>query len=148
MGTVLHSDLGTVLHSCISGFGSVNSPVGHNLEPMPFSEIELRRLQRAIDVFLAKRRPEPAIRPKLDMGVRISGGSVEIFEIRPRWTEPSVKHESPVAKATYVVNRKRWKIFWMRSDLKWHGYTPLPEVATLEEFLRAVDRDEFACFFG
>jgi hypothetical protein len=36
----------------------------------------------------------------------------------------------------------------MRADLKWHGHDPTPEVASVNEFLAVVDKDDDACFFG
>lgn len=115
---------------------------------MALTELERRRCERDLAVFMERRRPPPHIRPKLDLGVRISGQSVEIFGIRPDWRDATVTRESPVAKATFVRSRNRWRVFWMRSDLKWHGYEPNLEVASLEAFLNVVDRDEFCCFFG
>ena len=56
--------------------------------------------------------------------------------------------EHPVAKATFVRSKNRWRIFWMRRDLKWHGYEPNLEVQSLKAFLNVVDRDEYCCFFG
>ena len=41
-----------------------------------------------------------------------------------------------------------WKVYWLRADLRWHRYDPDAEVASLDEFLAIVDRDEYACFFG
>lgn len=82
------------------------------------------------------------------MGYRISGQSVELFEIRPDWQDKTKKTETPVAKATFVRTRNRCKIFWMRSDLKWHGYVPNPEVRSLDAALHVVHRDEYCCFFG
>jgi hypothetical protein len=41
-----------------------------------------------------------------------------------------------------------WKVYWQRADLKWHGYQPVPAVRTIEEFLRLVDEDPYATFFG
>jgi hypothetical protein len=84
----------------------------------------------------------------VDLTHRISRQSVEIIEVWPVFRNPAEKYESPVAKATYVRTRDRWRAFWMRRDLKWHGYPPKPEVATFAEFLALVDRDEYACFFG
>ncbi|MGH6802813.1 MAG: DUF3024 domain-containing protein, partial [Methyloceanibacter sp.] len=102
-----------------------------------------------LDAFIAKRRPPPHIRPKLDFGYRISGHSVEIFEIRPVWRgEPGEKMEHSVAKATFVRTREVWRIFWMRQDLKWHGYEPAAEVGTINAFCRIVDEDKYCCFFG
>ncbi len=115
---------------------------------MAFSEIELRRCEKELAQFMERRRPPVNIRDKFDISHRVIGHSVEIFEIRQHWQDRSKKMESPVAKATYVRTRNHWKVFWMRRDLKWHGYEPNAEVKTLEAFLNIVDRDEYGCFFG
>lgn len=112
------------------------------------TELELKRCEKALTDFMARRRPAPHLRDQLDVGYRINGQSIEIFEIRPDWKDDSVRQEFPVAKATFVRTKGLWKVYWMRADLKWHGYAPKAEVNTLKEFLGAVDRDEHACFFG
>lgn len=70
------------------------------------------------------------------------------MEIRPRWDQPEVILEHAVAKATYVRTVDRWRTFWMRADLKWHGYEPCPEVRALSEFVTVVDEDAYHCFWG
>ena len=114
---------------------------------MAFTDIERKRIERDVATFMARHRSPPHIRPELDFGYRISGHSIESFEIRPQWQNPKDKMEHPVAKATFVRMRNIWRVFWMRRDLKWHGYEPVPEVPSLEAFL-AVGRDEYCCFFG
>ncbi|MDF1537008.1 MAG: DUF3024 domain-containing protein [bacterium] len=101
-----------------------------------------------LNFLFEKRRPPAHIRDKLDIGYRIDGQSVEIFEIRPVWNDPSKKIEPSIAKATYVKSKNQLKVYWMRADLKWHGYQPCPEVKTLDEFLRVVDEDQYGCFWG
>jgi hypothetical protein len=104
--------------------------------------IELARVRRAMDSFMQRRRPPAHIRPSVDFAFRIKDQSVEIFEIRPAWRGPvDEKHESPVAKATYVRSRGVWRVFWQRRDLKWHGYDPTPEVKSVEEFASLVGED-------
>jgi Protein of unknown function (DUF3024) len=76
------------------------------------------------------------------------GQSVEIFEIRASWTGEGKPIEHPIAKATYNKSNRSWKIFWLRADLKWHRYEPLPEVDAIEDFLLIVEEDDNACFFG
>jgi hypothetical protein len=115
---------------------------------MTLSEFETKRAERAVLAFLEKRRPPPHVRLKLDIGYRIAGQSVELFEVRPRWDKPSEKMEHPFAKATYVKTTGTWKVFWRRADLKWHGYEPAPQVGSVEKFLEIVDEDKHACFFG
>ncbi len=109
----------------------------------------MARVQRAMDALMQQRRPPPHVRQKLDLGFRVTGQSVEIFEIRPAWRGPAdEKHESAVAKAAYVRTRGVWQVFWRRSDLKWHGYGPTPEVNSIDEFASLVADDVHACFFG
>jgi hypothetical protein len=113
------------------------------------AEIELAQVRKAMDAFMQRRRPPPHIRAELDLAFRVTGQSVEIFEIRPAWRgPPEEKQESPVAKATYVRARGVWRIFWQRRDLKWHSYEPRPEVKSVEDFASLVAEDAQACFFG
>jgi hypothetical protein len=112
------------------------------------TEFETKKAEKAVLAFLAKRRPPPHIRSKLDISYRISGQSVDIFEIRPRWDRSDEKMEHAVAKATYVKSKEVWNVFWQRADLKWHRYDPTPQVGSLEKFLALVDEDKHACFFG
>ncbi len=103
-----------------------------------------------MDALLKQRRPPSHVRPKLDLGFRVNGQSVEIFEIRPVWRGPAdEKRESAVAKATYVRARGIWRVFWQRRDLRWHGYEPRPpEVNSIDEFAALASEDAHACFFG
>jgi hypothetical protein len=110
--------------------------------------LERRRCERDLDAFLERKRPAPHIRHQLDISYRIAGQSVELFEIRPDWQDAMRKIETPVARATFVRTRNVWRVFWMRRDLKWHGYEPNPQVVSLEAFLNVVDRDDYGCFFG
>jgi hypothetical protein len=66
---------------------------------MALNDLERRRVEKAVGAFIEKRRPAPHIRPKLDFGFRVSGQSVELFEIRPQWDKPEVRRESSFAKA-------------------------------------------------
>ena len=115
---------------------------------MAFDEFTRHRIEKAVGTFIEKRRPPAYIRKDLDLGFSVTGQSLEIFEIRPRWQHSEEIMHSPVAKTTYVKIQDVWKIYWMRQDLKWHGYEPLPEVDTIEEFLAEVDSDPHHCFWG
>lgn len=116
---------------------------------MALSELEVARVSRSVGAFIEQQRPAPHIRPQLDLGFRVKGQSVEIFEIRPVWKGArGEKMECPVAKATFVRTKGRWRVFWRRADLKWHGYEPAPEVESIDDFLFLVRQDAFACFWG
>jgi hypothetical protein len=116
---------------------------------MALSELEMARIRKSVGTYIEQRRPAPHIRPKLDLGFRIQGQSVVIFEVRPVWRGArGKKMEHGVAKATYVRTRDVWRVFWQRADLKWHGYEPAPEVVSIDDFLFLVRQDAFACFWG
>jgi hypothetical protein len=115
---------------------------------MAFDEFTLNRIQKVVGAFVEKRRPPSYMRKELDLGFSVKDQSVEIFEIRPLWQHPEEIIECPVAKATYVKTQELWKVYWMRQDLKWHSYGPLPAVAIIEEFLAEVVSDPHQCFWG
>lgn len=98
--------------------------------------------------YLVTVRPYPEIRHQLDIGYEIQDQSVVLHEIRPVWNNPAIIQNLPYAKATYLKSKNTWKVFWLRSDRKWHSYDPMPIVERLEDFLKIVDEDEYACFKG
>ncbi|MBK9247863.1 MAG: DUF3024 domain-containing protein [Ignavibacteria bacterium] len=102
----------------------------------------------ALENFLERKRPPVHIRDQVDIGYRIDNQSIVIYEVRPKWSNPSEIHESPFAKATYVKAKDLWKIFWMRADLKWHSYQPVPAVKSIRDFLTVVEEDPQGCFWG
>jgi hypothetical protein len=112
------------------------------------NDFERKRIENKVAAFVEKRRPPKHLRDQVDLAFRFDGRSVELFEIRPRWDNPSEKIEEAVAKARYFKSRDEWAVYWQRADLKWHKYGPKPEVRTVEAFLALVDEDEHACFFG
>jgi hypothetical protein len=115
---------------------------------MAISEFEFERCEKALNQFMAKHRPPVHVREQLDICYRIEYQNVEIYEVIPGFRDSSKKTEIPAAKATFVKSRQLWKVYWLRLDLKWHTYTPKPEVNTLEEFLQLVGEDSHRCFFG
>ena len=115
---------------------------------MAFSPLEQRKCEKVVDAYVQRRRPPAHVRDELDIGFRIRGQSVELFEVRPFWRDPKDKIESSIIKATYVKRSDSWKVYWQRADMKWHRYDPEPEVDTIEEVLDIAERDEYGCFYG
>ena len=118
-------------------------PKGNGLSVSELSDVEKQIME-----FVESRRPKEDIRPELDIGYRITGQNFEIFEIRPRWKQPDITQEISVAKATYIKSKKKWKLYWMRSDLKWHRYEPLSDTKSLQDVLKEIGEDPYCCFWG
>ena len=115
---------------------------------MAVSEFETKRIEKIMEGYLERTRPPVHIRNELDIAYRIDNQSIELFEVRPAFQNPNQKIEHAIAKATYVKRAKEWRLYWMRADLKWHRYEPVPEVDSLEEFLEAIEEDAHGCFYG
>ena len=115
---------------------------------MAVSSLQVVDIIEVMENFLEKIRPPEEMRTKLDISYKIEGQSVIIAELRPKFTDPKIILESPVAKATFVKSTGYWKLYWMRANLKWVYYEPLPTVKTLKEFTVEVDKDPHGCFWG
>jgi hypothetical protein len=112
------------------------------------NDLEKKRIENVVSAFVAGRRPPMHLRKEVDLDFRLSGHSIEIFEIRPVWQRDGETREIPVAKATFVKTRGVWQLYWQRRDLKWHSYEPLPSARTIEEVVAEIDADPCACFWG
>ena len=115
---------------------------------MAFTDFERAINQKALDWFMIERRPPEHIRPKLDLGYLIDGQTVDLFSIRPDWKDKSVVRHEPIARVKFVRTREQWCLYWMRSDMRWHGYEPDPVHSTLHSALKTVNTDRNCCFFG
>lgn len=115
---------------------------------MALSELEIKRIEKTMAQYLARHRPPEHIRPQLDIGWRLTGQSVEIFERRPAWDNPAEMLERSFVKTTFVRTTGKWKLFWMRQDLRWHGYEPALHHRTLNAVIAEIEVDPYGCFGG
>ncbi|MDQ6961229.1 MAG: DUF3024 domain-containing protein [Mariprofundaceae bacterium] len=98
-------------------------------------------------LFVETRRPPVEIRDKVDISFRLKNQSISIFEMIFEDFKTKKGIEVPIAKATFVKSQQCWKLYWVRADLKWYAYSPMPKVKTLEAFLALVDTDEHSIFW-
>ena len=115
---------------------------------MALTEFQQKLIGSTVSAYIAKHGPPEEIWAEVKMDYRISGQSVEIFELRPLLMDKSKVLEHPIAKATLVKTTGKWKVFWHRADMKWHSYPPDTEVESIDAFLEVIEKDEHACFFG
>ncbi|MEJ7913303.1 MAG: DUF3024 domain-containing protein [Chitinophagaceae bacterium] len=105
-------------------------------------------LIETMENYIEKVRPPESIRKQLDIGYKIENQSIILTEIRPIWNNPSEYAEEGFAKASFIKSKNVWKVYWMRANLKWYSYDPVPTVATLKQFLKIVHEDKHHCFKG
>ncbi len=114
---------------------------------MPFSDLELKRIDRAVGA-LCRRRSPAEHRERLRTEYRVAGHDVLIYEARPAFREPTRWIEGGVAKLRFVRTAGEWRLLWQRANLKWQSYEPLPSSRDLAELVAEVDADPHGCFFG
>jgi hypothetical protein len=90
----------------------------------------------------------PHVANKVRKDLRFTGASVILFESRPRFDARKEWMEHPVAKFVYVKRARTWRLYCQMSDLRWHGYAPLPEAPEVERLVSEVARDPTGIFWG
>ncbi len=114
---------------------------------MAFSELELKQIEQTIGVFCGKRSPRH-LKEKLCLMYGVKGHEVVIVERRPRWDNETEWTETPVAKLKFIRSANKWRLYWMRADMKWHEYPGLSSSNRLNDLVQEIDADPLACFFG
>jgi len=114
---------------------------------MAFSELELKTIDQVVGG-LCRRRNNPKIKDELSLEYKVNGHDVVVFERRPRYGALVGVMDSPVAKIKFVRATGEWRLYWMRRDLKWHGYEVLPSSDRLDQLVAEIDEDPQCCFFG
>ena len=114
-----------------------------------FTDDEIARYAALIERLIwARHRPPLHLRNQVREGQRIVGQEIELFLVRPDFSDPSRWIEQSIAQTRYVKTRDVWQVFWKRADMKWHRYPSCLEVKTLEGFLELVDEDKNGYFWG
>lgn len=114
---------------------------------MPFSELDLKRIEQTVGVFCGKRSPVH-LKDKLCLTYTVKNHEVVIIERRPRWDNQTEWTELPVAKLKFIRTAAKWRLYWMRADMKWHEYPGLSSSNRLSDLVQEIDTDPLACFFG
>lgn len=115
---------------------------------MAFNERELEHIDRTVGAFVRRKQPPEHLLDKLRHEVEIEGHKVRIMTIRPSFRDPNRTTRYPVAQFTYNRTQDRWKLYWMRRDMKWHVWPPSEDVERLEDLVAVVEADVHGGFWG
>jgi len=114
---------------------------------MSFNDIELQRIKKEVGGLCSEKSPAH-LKNKLRFEYEIEKQNVIIYEVRPAWDNPVEFIRAPMAKITYVISQKVWKLYWQRANLKWVSYEPSESFQELRDLVKEIDNDIYGCFFG
>jgi hypothetical protein len=114
---------------------------------MSFNDIERQRIKNEVGGLCSKRSPA-RIKDQLRYEYEIVKQSVIIYEVRPMWNNPGKFTKLTMAKLTYIISRKIWKLYWQRANGKWLRYEPRKPTTNLSDLVQEIDDDYYGCFFG
>ena len=95
---------------------------------------------------MCRKRSPVRLKDKLRLEYSVKAHDVVIYERRPRWDDPTEWRNSPVAKIKLIRSAGKWRLYWMRADLKWHEYPGLSSSDQIGDLVREIS-DPLACFF-
>ena len=114
---------------------------------MVISEFEIFKIKKLAKEFCSARNKNFST-DQMYTNYKLEDQTLFIFEVRPKWNDPSVKIEIMVAKLSYFKKEKLWKLYWQRQNMKWKLYEPSPNNTSLEPLLTELSSDPHACFWG
>jgi len=95
--------------------------------------------------FIESIRPkDEAVRNQVDFGYSYDGKIIELYEIRPLWSNPTEKQNIPFVKIRFFKSKKMWNLYWMRASEKWELYEPFPKSTHLDEIIGVIKKDKHA----
>ena len=114
---------------------------------MAISEFEIFKVEKAAKKFCLERNKNyPPDQLYIDF--KLEDQALLLFEVRPKWNDPTIKIEIMVAKFLYIKKDKIWKLYWQRQNMKWQYYEENGSNTHLEPLLKLVWDDANACFWG
>ena len=104
--------------------------------------------RKKIELFVEEIRPPKHLRNKIDISFEFENNTLIIYQENQDWKDESKLIPMEAVKARFIKSKSIWKIYWMRSTLKWELYNPHSEADSLEKVFEIIKEDEFGCFFG
>lgn len=114
---------------------------------MPISEFERERIEKLFGEYCQSKVP-PHVRNQIRIEYKIRGSEVKLFECRPRYDDPSIWTEMPVARFKKDEKNNTWLLYCADRNGKWHLFEPNAENKDIEKLLAVVERDTTGIFWG
>ena len=114
---------------------------------MPFSEFTINLIETKLTEYCERRIPID-IRDQVNLTFKIIRDKVTLIETRPYFRNPSIWTENPVAQFRFDNETKKWTLYCMDRNSRWHLYDLIKPSADFDDMLKALDDDRTGIFWG
>jgi hypothetical protein len=114
---------------------------------MPLPEFTIRLVETKLTEYCDQKIPIHA-RDRIKLIYKIIGNKVTLIETRPYHMNPSVWTETPIAQFRFDHETKKWALYFMDRNSRWHLHDLVKPSADFEDMLKELDRDLTGIFWG
>ncbi len=114
---------------------------------MPLPEFTRKLAETKLSEYCDRKIAEDA-RDKVRLIHKIKGNKVTLLETRPFYCDPFTWTETPVAQFRFDLKTRKWLLYSIDRNSRWHLYDLVNPSADFQEMLRELDRDPTGIFWG
>ncbi|MDP1990975.1 MAG: DUF3024 domain-containing protein [Syntrophales bacterium] len=114
---------------------------------MPLTEFTRKLVETKLTEYCERRIPID-IRDQVRLTFKIMRDKATLIETRPYFRDPTVWTENPVAQFRLDKNTRKWTLYCMDRNSRWHLYDIINPSADFDDMLKALDRDPTGIFWG
>jgi hypothetical protein len=114
---------------------------------MPLPEFTKKLIETKLAEYCDRKIPIH-VRDQVKLIHKSTGNKVTLIETRPFYCDPSIWTETPIAQFRFDLKTKKWALYSLDRNSKWHLYDLIKQSADFEDMLKALDNDKTGIFWG
>ena len=114
---------------------------------MPFTEFTKKLIETKLNDYCERRIPID-VRDQVKLSYKIIWYKVNLIETRPYHRDPAIQAENPIAQFRLDTNTRKWSLFSIDRNDRWHLYDLIKPSMDFDDMLKALDNDKTGTFCG
>ena len=114
---------------------------------MPLPEFTKKLIETKLAEYCDQKIPLH-VQDKVKLIYKITGNKATLIETRPFYCDPSIWTETPIAQFRFDLKTKKWALYFMDRNSRWHLYDLVEPSADFEDMLKGLDNDRTGIFWG
>ena len=114
---------------------------------MPLPEFTKKLIETKVTEYCDRKIPIH-VRDQVKLIHKITGNKVTLIEARTFYCDPSIWTETPIAQFRFDNETKKWALYFLDRNSRWHLYDLIKPSADFEDMLKALDNDKTGIFWG